>query len=136
MEAVGLCREGEGGKLVESGKWVRNSAGGEVFQVGGKWVVNPSGGLESKGHPIGATGLGQCAELCWQVCLHPIAIVAPFLISFTSFVAKRANGKWRERGSLFSTTSDSVALPSSRSTARILLPRRLACKVTEFNQAR
>jgi len=30
-------------------------------------VVNPSGGLLSKGHPIGATGLAQCAELTWQL---------------------------------------------------------------------
>jgi acetyl-CoA acetyltransferase len=29
--------------------------------------VNPSGGLLSKGHPIGATGLAQCAELVWQL---------------------------------------------------------------------
>ncbi|RXN00677.1 Non-specific lipid-transfer protein [Acipenser ruthenus] len=34
---------------------------------GGKWVVNPSGGLISKGHPLGATDLAQCAELCWQL---------------------------------------------------------------------
>lgn len=34
---------------------------------GGKYVVNPSGGLISKGHPLGATGLAQCAELCWQL---------------------------------------------------------------------
>ena len=34
---------------------------------GGKVVVNPSGGLISKGHPLGATGLAQCAELCWQL---------------------------------------------------------------------
>ena len=34
---------------------------------GGKWVVNPSGGLISKGHPLGATGLAQCSELCWQL---------------------------------------------------------------------
>ena len=34
---------------------------------GGKWVVNPSGGLISKGHPLGATGLAQCAELNWQL---------------------------------------------------------------------
>ena len=34
---------------------------------GGKVVVNPSGGLLSKGHPLGATGLGQCAELAWQL---------------------------------------------------------------------
>lgn len=30
-------------------------------------VVNPSGGLISKGHPLGATGLAQCAELVWQL---------------------------------------------------------------------
>ena len=30
-------------------------------------MVNPSGGLLSKGHPIGATGLAQCAELVWQL---------------------------------------------------------------------
>ncbi|ORZ38190.1 thiolase-like protein [Catenaria anguillulae PL171] len=34
---------------------------------GNKFVVNPSGGLISKGHPLGATGLAQCAELTWQV---------------------------------------------------------------------
>ena len=30
-------------------------------------MINPSGGLISKGHPLGATGLAQCAELCWQL---------------------------------------------------------------------
>ena len=34
---------------------------------GGKVVTNPSGGLLSKGHPLGATGLAQCAELTWQL---------------------------------------------------------------------
>lgn len=34
---------------------------------GGKMVINPSGGLISKGHPLGATGLAQCAELTWQL---------------------------------------------------------------------
>ena len=56
-EGLGLCEPGEGGKLVESG--------GTTY--GGKWVVNPSGGLISKGHPLGATGLAQCAELTWQL---------------------------------------------------------------------
>lgn len=37
---------------------------------GGKVVVNPSGGLLSKGHPLGATGLAQCAELVWQLRGH------------------------------------------------------------------
>lgn len=37
------------------------------FSLGGKYVINPSGGLISKGHPLGATGLAQCSELCWQL---------------------------------------------------------------------
>ena len=56
-EALGLCEEGQGGKLVEGGDCT----------YGGKYVVNPSGGLISKGHPLGATGLAQCAELNWQL---------------------------------------------------------------------
>jgi acetyl-CoA acyltransferase len=56
-ETLGLCEAGEGEKLVEE----------EATTYGGRWVVNPSGGLLSKGHPIGATGLGQCAELVWQL---------------------------------------------------------------------
>jgi len=56
-EGLGLCEPGEGGKLVESG----------ATTYGGKVVVNPSGGLISKGHPLGATGLAQCAELTWQL---------------------------------------------------------------------
>lgn len=34
---------------------------------GGSCVVNPSGGLISKGHPLGATGIAQCAELVWHL---------------------------------------------------------------------
>lgn len=56
-EALGLCRTGEAEKFIEDGD---NSYGGRV-------VVNPSGGLLSKGHPLGATGLAQCAELVWQL---------------------------------------------------------------------
>ncbi|XP_038522152.1 non-specific lipid-transfer protein isoform X1 [Canis lupus familiaris] len=56
-EALGLCPEGRGGELVDRGD----------NTYGGKWVINPSGGLISKGHPLGATGLAQCAELCWQL---------------------------------------------------------------------
>jgi len=56
-EGLGLCAEGEGERLVEDG----------ACTYGGNWVVNPSGGLLSKGHPIGATGLAQCAELVWQL---------------------------------------------------------------------
>ncbi|MGC2444065.1 lipid-transfer protein [Candidatus Binatus sp.] len=56
-ESLGLCPEGKGGEFVDAG----------ANTYGGKVVVNPSGGLISKGHPLGATGLAQCAELNWQL---------------------------------------------------------------------
>jgi len=56
-EALGLCPEGKAGEFVD--------AGAQTY--GGQVVVNPSGGLISKGHPLGATGLAQCAELNWQL---------------------------------------------------------------------
>lgn len=37
------------------------------LSIGGRIPVNPSGGLESKGHPLGATGLGQIHELVTQL---------------------------------------------------------------------
>ena len=57
MDALGLCAEGEGEKIVNDGD----------NTYGGKWVVNPSGGLLSKGHPLGATGLAQIYELTHQL---------------------------------------------------------------------
>ncbi|XP_055950206.1 sterol carrier protein 2-like [Argiope bruennichi] len=56
-EALGLCEIGKGAELVDAND----------NTYGGKYVINPSGGLISKGHPLGATGLAQCAELCWQL---------------------------------------------------------------------
>jgi acetyl-CoA acyltransferase len=56
-EALGLAEEGHGHELVDA----------QATTYGGRWVVNPSGGLISKGHPLGATGLAQCSELCWQL---------------------------------------------------------------------
>ena len=56
-EALGLAEEGGAEKFVLDGD---NTYGGRV-------VTNPSGGLLSKGHPLGATGLAQCAELVWQL---------------------------------------------------------------------
>ncbi|MGB0963534.1 MAG: lipid-transfer protein [Mycobacterium sp.] len=56
-EALGLCAEGDGGKLIDNNDTT----------YGGTWVVNPSGGLISKGHPLGATGLAQASELTWQL---------------------------------------------------------------------
>jgi len=56
-EALGLTPEGTAEKFILEGD---NTYGGRV-------VTNPSGGLLSKGHPLGATGLAQCAELTWQL---------------------------------------------------------------------
>lgn len=56
-ENIGLCKPGESGIMAETGQTT----------IGGKLPINPSGGLESKGHPIGATGLGQIFELVQQL---------------------------------------------------------------------
>lgn len=66
-ESLGLASENEACNLLRTGKWIENIAGGKLFQIGDRWVVNPSGGLESKGHPLGATGLAQCYELVNQL---------------------------------------------------------------------
>jgi len=57
VEALGLAPLGGSGAAAERGE----------FSIGGRVPVNPSGGLESKGHPIGATGLGQIFELVTQL---------------------------------------------------------------------
>jgi len=56
-ESLRLTPEGTAEKFIADGD---NTYGGRV-------VTNPSGGLLSKGHPLGATGLAQCAELVWQL---------------------------------------------------------------------
>jgi len=56
-EQLRLCEEGGAAELLESG----------ATALTGRIPVNPSGGLSSRGHPIGATGLAQIAELTWQL---------------------------------------------------------------------
>lgn len=56
-EALGFCPEGEGGILALSG----------ATRLGGKIPINPSGGLESRGHPVGASGLAQIYEMITQL---------------------------------------------------------------------
>lgn len=57
LEELGLCGPGEAIKLNRSGETSLN----------GRLPVNPSGGLESKGHPVGASGVAQVVELCDQL---------------------------------------------------------------------
>jgi len=56
-EELGLCKEGEGGRMIDEGK----------TEITGTIPVNPSGGLAAKGHPVAATGLAQIAEIVWQL---------------------------------------------------------------------
>ncbi len=56
-ERLGLCDPGDGPRLIDDG----------VTTLSGRVPVNPSGGLCSRGHPVGATGLLQIAELVWQM---------------------------------------------------------------------
>jgi acetyl-CoA acetyltransferase len=56
-ENLGFVPFGGGGPAAERGE----------FTVGGRIPINPSGGLESKGHPLGATGIGQLYELVTQL---------------------------------------------------------------------
>ncbi len=56
-DALGLVPAGEVARFIAE----------DLNTYGGQVVVNPSGGLLSKGHPIGATGIAQCAELVWQL---------------------------------------------------------------------
>ena len=56
-ENLGLCADGEGGRLIEEGE----------TQLGGRIPVNASGGLLSKGHPPGATGVANVYEIVTQL---------------------------------------------------------------------
>ena len=57
LDGLGLCEPGKAHEMVRNGD----------ITYGGRCVVNPSGGLISKGHPLGASGIAQCAELVWQL---------------------------------------------------------------------
>ncbi|KAM7193402.1 nonspecific lipid-transfer protein, mitochondrial precursor [Naviculisporaceae sp. PSN 640] len=57
IDALGLSEHGKAHEMVRRGD----------ITYGGKIVINPSGGLISKGHPLGATGIAQCAELVWHL---------------------------------------------------------------------
>ncbi len=56
-ENLGLCADGEAGRLIDSG----------ATTLGGRIPVNVSGGLLSKGHPIGATGVANMVEIVDQL---------------------------------------------------------------------
>jgi acetyl-CoA C-acetyltransferase len=56
-EAIGLAPQGQGARAIEDGSVYKD----------GKLPINRSGGLKAKGHPIGATGAAQIAEIVTQL---------------------------------------------------------------------
>ncbi|UCG44958.1 MAG: thiolase domain-containing protein [Candidatus Bathyarchaeota archaeon] len=56
-EDLGFCSPGDGGRMIEEG----------TTEIGGSIPVNTSGGLKAKGHPVGATGVGQAYEMYLQL---------------------------------------------------------------------
>lgn len=57
IEGLGFCDFGGGGRFTEDGQ----------TRIDGKIPINPSGGLKGKGHPVGATGIGQAVEAVLQL---------------------------------------------------------------------
>jgi acetyl-CoA C-acetyltransferase len=57
IEDLGFVEKGKGGIAIEEG----------ITRLDGEIPVNPSGGLKSRGHPLGATGIAQAAEIVWQL---------------------------------------------------------------------
>ena len=57
IEDLGFVKKGEGGKAIDK----------KITTLDGKIPVNPSGGLKAKGHPVGATGVAQIAEIVMQL---------------------------------------------------------------------
>jgi acetyl-CoA C-acetyltransferase len=57
IEDLGFVEKGKGGIAIEEG----------MTRLDGEIPVNPSGGLKSRGHPLGATGIAQAAEIVWQL---------------------------------------------------------------------
>lgn len=97
IDALGLCEHGKAHEMVRAGD----------ITYRGRVVINPSGGLISKGHPLGATGIAQCAELVWHlrgwannrlvpgtdICLqHNLGLGGAAVVT----VYKRADGKSAE----------------------------------------
>ena len=57
IEDLGFAEKGKGGIAIEEGQ----------TEIDGDFPINSSGGLKARGHPLGATGIAQAAEIVWQL---------------------------------------------------------------------
>lgn len=78
-EDIGLCKKGEGVKLLRGGQ----------TEIGGKIPVNVDGGLKAKGHPIGTTGCAMIYELTKQ--LREEAVEKTRQVPFKNYIALAHN---------------------------------------------
>jgi len=78
-EDIGLCKKGEGVKLLREGQ----------TEIGGKIPVNVDGGLKAKGHPIGTTGCAMIYELTKQ--LREEAVEKTRQVPFKNYIALAHN---------------------------------------------
>lgn len=81
---MGLCGPNDAHKLVERGDNTVHFFSlyclafpqlNCLSQYGGKYVINPSGGLEAKGHPLGASGLGMHFYIMSEFMTTPIVVL-------------------------------------------------------------
>jgi sterol carrier protein 2 len=140
LDALGISPPGKAHELVRAG--AITYAGDRAVSP----VINPSGGLISKGHPLGATGLAQCAELTWQLrgwantrhvparvaLQHNLGLGGCVVVN----VYKRADGRGNEKvsdkdvvkGSQWSYNPATQARTPTWEEAEMVRSRKFACE--------
>ena len=84
MEDLGLAPAGKAARLVAQGETA----------LDGRLPINPSGGLKARGHPLGATGLAQVVELCWQLTGTAAESQVPARVGLAHSIGGLATSNW------------------------------------------
>jgi acetyl-CoA C-acetyltransferase len=84
MEDLGLAPAGKAARLVAQGETA----------LDGRLPINPFGGLKARGHPLGATGLAQVVELCWQLTGEAGECQVPARVGLAHSIGGLATSNW------------------------------------------
>ncbi len=84
MEDLGLAPHGKAARMLAHGETA----------LDGRLPVNPSGGLKARGHPLGATGLAQLVELCWQLTEQAGERQVPARVGLAQSIGGLATSNW------------------------------------------
>jgi acetyl-CoA acetyltransferase len=84
MEDVGLAPAGKATRMLTHGETA----------LDGRMPVNPSGGLKARGHPLGATGVAQVVELCWQLTEQAAERQVPARVGLAHSIGGLATTNW------------------------------------------